>query len=82
MHYWQLQEAKAKLSEVVKSTLRDGPQGISIRGKKECVILSKEEYDRLTKKKMDFLTLVRRSPLKGTSLNIKRDASLPRKIDI
>ena len=48
---WQLQEAKNKLSEVIDTTLRSGPQVISRRGKNTAVLLSYEEYQKLTGKK-------------------------------
>jgi prevent-host-death family protein len=82
MFYWQLQEAKAKLSELIKLTLQKGPQGISVRGKKECVLLAREEYEKLIGKKPDFLTFIASSPLKGTDLDIQRDKSLTRDVDL
>lgn len=41
MHTWQLQEAKARLSEVVRLCLHEGPQMLTVRGKEEVVLLSK-----------------------------------------
>jgi prevent-host-death family protein len=82
MLYWQMQEAKAKLSELIKLTVNKGPQGISVRGKKACVLLSRKEYERLTGQKPDFLTFIASSPIKGTDLNLERDKSPPRNIDL
>ena len=39
MKVWQLQEAKAKLSELVKLTKKE-PQVVSVRGKDEVILLS------------------------------------------
>lgn len=46
---WQLQDAKNKLSEVVDTSITNGPQIISRRGKNTAVLLSYEEYQKLTK---------------------------------
>lgn len=48
---WQLQDAKNKLSQVVDTSILNGPQIISRRGKNTAVLLSYEEYKKLTKKK-------------------------------
>lgn len=43
MATWQLQTAKAKLSELLRAVREDGPQTISVRGKEEFVVMQKEE---------------------------------------
>jgi len=48
MRDWPLQEAKARLSELVDTTLKKGPQQISRRGKRAVVVVPAEEWDRLT----------------------------------
>jgi len=78
MRRWQLQDAKARLSEVVKSSQREGPQEISVRGEAAVVVLSKVEYDRLRKRKPSFLEFLRRSPLVGVDLELERDRTPPR----
>lgn len=44
---WQLQEAKNKLSQVVKEASQGIPQYITVRGKKTTVVLSVELYESL-----------------------------------
>ena len=44
---WPLQDAKNKLSEVVRSAQIDGPQTVTVRGQRAAVILSAAEYDAL-----------------------------------
>lgn len=41
---WQLQTAKAKLSELVEAALRGEPQRISRRGKDAVMLLSEKAY--------------------------------------
>jgi prevent-host-death family protein len=47
MGIWQLQEAKARLSEVVKKATKEGPQKITVHGEPTAVVISSEEYERL-----------------------------------
>ena len=81
MKTWQLQEAKAKFSEVVKATY-SGAQMISVHGKEIAVIISKKTYDQLVKPKQTFIEFMQSSPLKGVKLNIKRNKSSARDIDL
>jgi antitoxin Phd len=82
MRIWQLQEAKARFSEVVRLCLEKGPQGVSVRGKEEVIIISKEEYSNLAGKKPNFVDFINQSPLKNANLKLTRDKSLERAIDL
>lgn len=82
MRRWQLQEAKARLSEVVKSTERKGPQEITVRGKAAAVVVSAPEYRRLRGKRPGFVEFIRRSPLRGARLAISRDSSTTRRVEL
>lgn len=42
---WQLQNAKNKFSEVVQRARAEGPQTVTVRGKRMAVVVSAEEYD-------------------------------------
>lgn len=48
MKAWQLQEAKAKFSEVVEAALHEGPQTVTRRGEQAVVIVSYEAFVALT----------------------------------
>ncbi|MFA5083257.1 MAG: type II toxin-antitoxin system Phd/YefM family antitoxin [Hydrogenophilaceae bacterium] len=80
MHSWQLQEAKARFSEVVKSAHSEGPQEITLRGQPAAVLLSIEDYARLTRAKHGLVDFLRQSPLHGADLQIERDHSPAREI--
>jgi len=43
MSTWQLQTAKAKLSELLRAARDEGPQTITVRGKEEYVVMRKED---------------------------------------
>ena len=45
---WQLQDAKNRFSEVVSKAMREGPQTVTLRGDRAAVVVSAEDYDRLT----------------------------------
>ena len=44
---WQVQEAKARFSELVRDAAESGPQTITVRGRRAAVVLSADDYDRL-----------------------------------
>jgi prevent-host-death family protein len=82
MRAWQLQDAKARLSEVVKEANLHGPQEITLRGKPAVVVISKEQYNKLLRPKLRFIDFINTSPLIGSGINLQRDSSLTRKIDL
>ena len=82
---WQVQTAKARFSEVFRLARTEGPQRITRQGKECVVMISDEQYDRLTQKSRQPKSLVqffRDSPLSGVRLNLKRDRDAGRKIDL
>ncbi|MDP1738220.1 MAG: type II toxin-antitoxin system Phd/YefM family antitoxin [Caulobacter sp.] len=48
MTAWKMETAKARLSEVVRQAQAQGPQRITIRGEAAAVVLSQDDYARLT----------------------------------
>ncbi len=82
IQYWQLQDAKARLSELVKNAVSEGPQGISVRGHKEVVVISMQEYEALTKQQQSFWQFMQSSPFAGCELHIDRDKSSSRDIEL
>ena len=79
---WQLQEAKNRLSELVNKALTEGPQIVTRHGEELVVIISKDEYNRLRKSQTSLLEFFRQSPLVGVELDLERDKSMPRDIDL
>ncbi len=83
MQTWQMQEAKARLSEVVKRAELEGPQDITLHGRSVAVMLSREAFDRLAGTGESLVTFLRRSPLYGSEdVVIERDASPAREVDL
>jgi len=46
--YWLLQDAKARLSELVRLVRSEGPQHVTVHGRDAVVVISAEEFRRLT----------------------------------
>jgi antitoxin Phd len=84
-HCWQLQTAKAKFSEVFRLARTEGPQRITRQGKEGVVMISDEQYDRLTVKARQPKSIVqffRESPLVGVDLDLERDKDSGRDIEL
>jgi len=56
--------------------------GYHRRGKKVVVMLSYEEYRRLTAPQRNLAQFLLQSPLAGSGLTIEADQSLPREVDV
>ncbi|HHF7347382.1 TPA: type II toxin-antitoxin system Phd/YefM family antitoxin [Legionella feeleii] len=82
MQSWQLQQAKAHLSDLVKEASAGKPQEITLRGKPTVVVLSMELYKKLIKPKPNLVDFLRQSPLMDVNLEITRDKSGMRDIDL
>ena len=54
MSDWQLQDAKNRFSEVVKRAGDEGPQTVTVHGRRAAVVMSALEYDLLIKPRMSF----------------------------
>jgi|Tabmets5t2r1_1033131.scaffolds.fasta_scaffold228475_1 prevent-host-death family protein len=76
---WQIQEAKAKFSELVQKAIDEGPQTITRRGKDVAVVLSAAEFELMKKRQVDFKELLAAAPLEG--IDLERDKSMPREFE-
>ena len=82
MQLWQMQEAKAHMSELVKLAQTQGPQGITMHGRSIAVVLSREMYDKLTGNMESLLAFMQRSPAHDLEeLRFERDKSLTREVE-
>ena len=81
---WRLQDAKARLSEVVRQAQQRGPQRVTLHGRDAVVIVRADEFDRLQRpvSGRDIVAAFAASPLADVTierLTVKspvRDASL------
>ena len=58
MQSWQLQHAKAKLSEVIDTAEKKGPQMITRRGVETAVVVSLDEWRKLKPEPKDTRTML------------------------
>jgi antitoxin Phd len=65
---WQIQEAKARFSEMVERTLREGPQTVTRHGKPVVVLVTADEYKRLRAGGKTFKALLASAPLEGIEI--------------
>jgi prevent-host-death family protein len=82
MREWALQDAKARLSELVRLAMAHEPQEITLRGESAVIVLSREDYDRITQKKASFVELIRNSPLMDVDIDLHREPSMTRDIEL
>jgi prevent-host-death family protein len=83
MHAWQMQEAKARLSELVKLAESEGPQDITVHGRSVAVIVSRATFERLSGSGQSLVDFMRQSPLYGLEeLDFERDQSLTRTVTL
>lgn len=81
MERWKLEDAKARLSEVVRRAETAGPQLVTVRGREAAVILAPEQYKRLLPKQKGELPLSHF--LKGlglSALHVEREIDTGRDI--
>jgi prevent-host-death family protein len=79
---WKLQEAKNQFSKVVNDALEKGPQYIARRGTKTVVVLSVDEYEKMTSDHPDFKTFLLNCPKMGEDFIVERKKDYPRSIDL
>ena len=79
---WQLQEAKNRLSQVVELARHDGPQTITLRGKPAAVVVSFEEFRKLTQPRTTLSQFFGQSPLHGMEFDLRRSDDLSREVEL
>lgn len=81
--HWQIQEAKQRLSEVLRRVAADGPQAVTRHGEEIAVIIDMVEYRRLTgqRKERDFFEFLASGP-DLDDLDLERDDRPTRDIDL
>ena len=78
--HWQLQEAKQRFSELIRSVETEGPQVVTRHGEEVAVVVGIGEYRRLRGGAEDLKTFLRSAP--DLDLEISRPAGLARVVDL
>lgn len=77
---WQVQEAKQRFSELLRSVQAEGPQVVTRHGEEIAVVIDMDEYRRLKGEVIDFKDYLRQGPA-FDDLELHRSAEEPRRID-
>ena len=79
---WQIQEAKAKFSHLIKETVSSGYQTITKNGETVAYIVSKEEFEQYLKPHKSLIEIFEQSPYPEIDLEIERSKESMREIDL
>ena len=82
---WSLQEAKAKFSEVVRRAQTEGPQTVTVHGKKAVTVSAVNETGTAEETCAGLIRILENSPLREFGKNAFRRTKLrvtPRRIDL
>ena len=79
--HWQIQEAKQRFSELIRSVQSDGPQFVTKHGEDVAVVMDIGEYRRLKGETMNFVEFLLSMP-KGDDIEFERSTELPRDVDL
>jgi prevent-host-death family protein len=78
---WQLQEAKQRFSELVRHARAHGPQVVTKHGEEVAVVVSIEEYRRLTDDQPSFKEFLLAAP-DLTALELSRSREPARVVEL
>ena len=82
---WQLQTAKARFSELFRRARTEGPQRVTRQDREAVVIVTAEEFERLTRRAQQPQNLVEffaQSPFAGVELGLGRKPDYGRKVNL
>ena len=81
MHdHWQLQDAKQRFSELIRSVEAGGPQFVTRHGEEVAVVISIADYRHLRNAGEDFKTFLRSAP--EVDLEISRSVSPAPRVEL
>ncbi len=80
---WQLQEAKNNLSQLIKQATGGNAQVVTVHGKPTAVVISAEEYARLTRPRRGKLSAALLRPdIAGEDLDFTRERDTGRDVEL
>lgn len=82
MKAWQIQQAKQRLSEVIRLAGSEGPQMITSRGDPVVWVISDKEYLELMSHQESIVDFFQRSPHRDIDLAIERRKDGPRTVEL
>lgn len=79
---WQLQEAKNSLSQLIKRATDGNAQVVTVHGKPTAVVVSAEEYARLTRRRGKLSAALLRTDLAIEDLDFARPRDTGRDVEL
>ncbi len=79
---WQLQEAKGNFSQLIKRAAGGDAQVVTVHGRPTAVVVSAEEYARLTRSKGKLSSALLRPDLAIEDLDISRSRDTGRNVEL
>ena len=79
---WQLQEAKGNFSQLIKRAAGGDAQVVTVHGKPTAVVVSADEYARLTRRRGKLSSALLRPDLAAEDLDISRSRDTGRDIEL
>lgn len=79
---WKLEDAKARFSEVVRRAREEGPQAVTVRGRRAVVIIDAEDYERLAKPRPSVPLVAFLESLHMDGLDLTREPDKGREIEL
>lgn len=81
---WQLQEAKARFSELVRRATQEGPQHVTVHGREEVVVIGADDFRKLAGEStgQELVDALRQSPGRSTSTEPGRLRMPVRHVDL
>jgi len=76
-----MQEARARLSELVRRAESEGPQDITLHGRSVAVVVSRATFERLSSNKHSLVEFMRQLPLYALdNIEFERDMNTTREV--
>jgi antitoxin Phd len=81
---WKLEDAKARLSELVRLAREQGPQRVTVYGRDAVVVISAEDYARVApvREQPSLHGLLAESPLRDLRISPARERSPVREVEL
>jgi antitoxin Phd len=79
---WKLEDAKARFSELVRRAHEEGPQAVTVRGRRAVVVVDAEAYERMAAPKPDLPLVEFLQSLDLQGLDLERQRDLGRDVEL
>jgi prevent-host-death family protein len=81
---WQLQEAKARFSEVVRRAKQEGPQHVTVHGREEVVVIGADDFRKLAGERtgQTLVDAIQQSPHRSANIEPPRTRMRVRDVDL